>query len=234
MRTDIPDGQPSGPSPTYRGTAGPAAKDARGVEGNSRLTASTGIVLTALLLIEGFTILDVRGYISLHTIIGLALIGPLALKTATTLYRFVRYYTHHPAYVDRGAPPLPLRIIGPLVILSSVAVIGTGIALLVTHGANSTWLTLHQASFIVWICVTGLHFLGHIYQAALATSRDVRARRNDPAARGRTLRLTAVLASLVVGFVLAAVFTPPASSWQMQHQHAEIRSVSHGTTGPNE
>ena len=71
----------------------PAADDAPGVEGNSRLTASTGLVLTVLLLIEGFTILDVRGYITLHTIIGLALIGPVALKCGTTIYRFVRYYT---------------------------------------------------------------------------------------------------------------------------------------------
>lgn len=196
---------------------GAAADDAPGVEGNSRLTASTGIVLTVLLLIEGFTILDVRGYLSLHTIIGLALIGPLALKCATTIYRFARYYTGRSEYVDRGAPPVVLRLIGPFVVLSSVAVIGTGIALLVTHGASDTWLTLHQASFIVWICFTGVHFLGHIYEAVRVTGRDVRARHDDPAARGRTARLAVVAASLVVGFGLAAAFTPSAASWQL-HQ----------------
>src|ERR1700759_243162 len=98
-------------------TGAPVDDDAPGVEGNSRLTASTGLVLTVLLLIEGFTILDVRGYISLHTIIGLALIGPLTVKSATTMYRFARYYSGKREYVDRGAPPLILRIIGPFVVL---------------------------------------------------------------------------------------------------------------------
>lgn len=199
-------------------TVAPASDDATGVEGNSRLTASTGIVLTVLLLVEGFTILDVRGYITLHTAIGLALIGPLVLKSATTFYRFVRYYTGHRDYVERGAPPLLLRLIGPLVVLSSLAVIGTGIALLVTHGESDTWLTLHQASFIVWIIVTGLHFLGHIYEALVVSARDVRLRHTDDAARGRVVRLGAVVVALVIGFGVAAAFTPSASSWHMRQQ----------------
>lgn len=198
-------------------TGAPASDDAPGVEGNSRLTASTGIVLTVLLLVEGFTVLDVRGYISLHTIIGLALIGPLAVKSASTVYRFARYYSGHPHYVGRGAPLLVLRVIGPFVVLSSFAVIGTGVALLVTHGASDTWLTLHQASFIVWICFTGVHFLGHIYEAVVVSGRDFRARRDNAAARGRTVRLAIVVASLVAGFGLAAAFTPSASSWQLHH-----------------
>ncbi len=206
-------------------TGAPAADDAPGVEGNSRLTASTGIVLTVLLLIEGFTILDVRGYISLHTIIGLALIGPLTLKSATTIYRFARYYTGHREYVERGAPPLLLRLIGPLVVLSSIAVIGTGVALLVDHGASDTWLTLHQASFIVWVSLTGVHFLGHIYEAFVVSRRDFRSRRDDPVARGRTVRLGLVAASLVVGFVLAAAFTPSASSWQLHHDFGHGKFV---------
>lgn len=191
-----------------------AASDDAGVEGNARLTAMTGLVLTVLLLVEGFTILDVRGFISLHTIIGLAVIGPLALKCVTTVYRFVRYYTGHRSYVDRGAPPVLLRLIGPLVVLSSLAVIGTGIALLVTRGASDTWLTLHQASFIVWLCLTGVHFLGHIYETLVISRRDLRFRAGDQAARGRTVRLLVLVASLVVGFGLAAALTPSPSSWK--------------------
>ena len=206
-------------------TGAPADDASPGVEGNSRLTASTGIVLTVLLLIEGFTILDVRGYITLHTIIGLALIGPVALKCTTTIYRFVRYYTGHENYVGRGAPMLLMRIVGPFVILSSLAVIGTGIALLVTHGASDTWLTLHQASFIVWVSLTGLHFLGHIYEAVVVTGREFRARRDDPAARGRIVRLGIVAASLIVGFALAAAFTPSESSWHMHHDFGHGKFV---------
>jgi hypothetical protein len=188
-----------------------------GVEGNTRLTASTGVVLAVMLLIEGWTILDVRGYITLHTFLGLMLIGPIALKSATTLYRFGRYYTGKAEYVRRGAPPIVMRAIGPFVVLSSLAVLGTGIALLVEHGQSDTWLTLHQASFIVWVALTGVHFLAHIYGAIRATSRDLRAGGVDPATRRRTTRLLAVAASLALGIALAAAFTPSASSWQLHH-----------------
>ncbi len=186
-----------------------------GVTGNTRLTASTGIVLTALLLVEGVTILDVRGYLTLHTAIGLVLVGPIVLKSATTIYRFARYYTGADAYVRRGAPPAVLRIIGPLVVLSSLAVLGTGIALIPDHGASDTWITLHQASFIVWICLTGVHFLAHIVEAVRGTARDIRGSAHDPAGRGRALRLFAVAASLAAGLALAGAFTPAASAWHL-------------------
>jgi hypothetical protein len=195
-----------------------------GVIGNSRLTASTGIVLTVLLLIEGVTILDVRGYLTLHTAIGLLLIGPIALKCGTTIYRFARYYARSVPYVRRGAPPLALRVIGPLVVLSSVAVLGTGVALIPDHGSSDSWITLHQASFIVWICLTGVHFLGHIVEAVRGTAREVRADGADPAARGRTLRMLTVAVSLVVGIAIAAAFTPPASNWQIDDFHGRAHS----------
>jgi len=188
-----------------------------GVEGNRRLTASTGMVLTVLLLVEGFTILDVRGYITLHTFIGLALVGPLALKTAATLYRFGRYYTKKPSYVQRGAPALLLRVLGPVVVLSSIVVVGTGVLLLVDHGDSSFWILLHKASFIVWIIVTGVHFLGHIFEAVRDTARDLRGSRDDPARRGRTLRFLVVAGCLAVGFLVAAAFTPSAASWHLFH-----------------
>jgi hypothetical protein len=188
-----------------------------GVEGNSRLTASTGLVLTALLLIEGFTILNVRGYITLHTFIGLALIGPLALKCATTIYRFGRYYGKDPAYVRRGAPVLVLRVIGPLVVLSSAAVVATGLVLLADHGRSGLWIMLHKASFVVWIVLTGVHFLGHILEAVRDTARDVRGSAGDSARRHRTFRLLMVAASLAVGLAIAAVFTPHAAVWHIVH-----------------
>lgn len=194
---------------------GDAADTAPGVVGNSRLTSSTGLVLAVLLLIEGFTILDVRGYITLHTIMGLLLIGPVALKCATTIYRFARYYAGGRDYVRRGAPPLLFRVIGPLLVLSSVAVLATGVVLLAEHGRDSTMITLHQASFIVWVVVTGLHFLGHLNRAVRETVRELHGRSRDGFARGRGVRLAAVAAALLVGIGLAAAFTPTASSWHL-------------------
>ncbi|TAM85337.1 MAG: hypothetical protein EPN43_11715, partial [Jatrophihabitans sp.] len=64
-----------------------------GVEGNSRLTAVNGMVLLVLLAVEGVTILDVRGMITLHMYLGVLLVGPVVLKCASTGYRILRYYT---------------------------------------------------------------------------------------------------------------------------------------------
>lgn len=186
-----------------------------GVESNTRLTAATGLVLTVMLLVEGFTVLDVRGYITLHTFVGLALVGPLALKAVTTFYRFARYYTGRVAYVRRGAPPLLLRVIGPLVVLSSVAVVGTGIVLIADHGDSDQWIFLHKASFIVFIVLTGVHFLGHILEAITETVKDIRSPSGDPARRTRAVRTLLVVGAIAVGVAVAAVFTPSAATWNI-------------------
>lgn len=202
----------------------PAAAD---TDGNGRLTESTGMLLTLLLLVEGFTILDVRGYITLHTAIGLVLLGPVALKTATTLYRFARYYTGHAAYVRKGPPHLFLRVLGPLVVLSTLAVLASGIVLLTDHGRSGTWITLHQASFVVWIAVTGIHFLGHLQDAVVGTAREIRRATADPARRGKAARWLALGAALLIGVALATAFTPTASSWQIQHDDHKDYGQNH-------
>jgi hypothetical protein len=193
--------------------AGPNQPDGtavEGVEGNSRLTATTGVLLALLLSVEGFTILNVRGYLTLHTALGLTLIGPVMLKCASTIWRFAHYYRGDAAYVAKGPPNIVLRLLGPLVVLSTLAVLGTGITLLVQHGRGGTWVTLHQASFIVWISVTGLHFLGHLGEAVVGTAREVRR-----TSRGTAVRWVLVAGSLGIGIGLALVFTPSASYWKL-------------------
>lgn len=64
-------------------------RDLEGAEGNARLTAATGTLLTLLLMVEGFTLLDVRGYITVHAAVGLILVGPVLLKCASTIYRAI-------------------------------------------------------------------------------------------------------------------------------------------------
>ena len=84
---------------------GPASRPRdSGVEGNSRLTSTNGMLLLALLAVEGFTVLSVRQMITLHVFLGTLLIGPVLLKIGSTAYRFARYYTGAPAYVDKGPP----------------------------------------------------------------------------------------------------------------------------------
>src|SRR5258706_16401414 len=59
-----------------------------GTEGNELLTSATAVVLTALLAAEGFTILNMRGLLSVHMFVGMVLIPPGLVKLPSTGYRF--------------------------------------------------------------------------------------------------------------------------------------------------
>jgi len=206
-----------------------ATRDASGVEGNSRLTAVNGVVLLGLLAVEGVTVLDVEGLITLHIYVGLLLVGPIVLKCASTAYRFARYYSGAAAYVRKGPPHPILRVLGPMVVLSSVAVLGTGIGLIYTGPAHrEPLLTLHQASFIVWLGVTSVHVLGHLVEAGSTTWRELRDPRLSPAARRRRWRTAAVALSLIAGVGLATAVLPAAAAWTGHHYESFDR---HGGDG---
>ena len=199
---------------------GPTVSAEAAVEGNSRLTSITGIVLLLLFAAEGVTLLDVRGLITVHIVLGALLVGPVALKVASTGYRFVRYYTGAPAYVRKGPPHPILRVLGPLVIITSLAVIGTGIAL-GTAPDSGNWGFLHRASFVVWLVVMTVHVLGHLLEVFRHGSADLRRRSAGLAVRGRPGRFALVVLALLVGVGTAAVVLPASSAWT----HGESRYV---------
>lgn len=180
-----PGAGPTGSSRHPRtGRRGPSASDslwerlkAGGSDGNERLTVLTGIVLFLLLAALGVTILRIGSLIWEHLFIGLLLLGPVALKLGSTGYRFVRYYTNDPIYRRKGPPPPYLRLLGPLMVLSTVVVFASGVALLLLGpGSRSTLLLVHKASFFVWLAATTLHVLGHLPEVvrALNGGRELR------------------------------------------------------------
>jgi hypothetical protein len=199
-------------------------RHAAGVEGNARLTAANGVVLLVLLAVEGFTVLSVRGMITLHLFLGIVLVGPVLLKTASTVYRFARYYRGAPAYRRKGPPYPILRITGPLVVLSSLAVLGTGAGLIaVTPARSDALLTGHQASFIVWVVLMTVHVLGHVRGATIEVWREVRPARDDPASRRRSLRTLAVVLALLVGVGAATALRPSETAWTNRPAHGAHR-----------
>jgi hypothetical protein len=186
-----------------------------GVIGNERLTAINGVLLIVLLAALGVTIVRVRPLIDEHLFLGLLLLAPVALKLASTGYRFTRYYTRDPSYRERGTPPLLLRVLGPLVVVSTVSVFATGVLLLAEGpGASSTLRTLHKVSFIVWVAVTGVHVLGHLPDLAriLFIRRGERYEYNQLAA-GHLGRTIALSGAIVAGLVLAIVLIPHFGGW---------------------
>jgi len=133
-----------------------------GVAGNARLTAANAAVLLVLLAAEGATILRIRPLISPHVFIGMVLIPPVLVKLASTTWRFACYYRGAPAYRRKGPPPVVLRLLGPIVVLLTLVLLASGVALLlVSRSWLPLMLTVHKASFFLWFAATTIHVLGH-------------------------------------------------------------------------
>ena len=192
---------------------------AGGTAGNEQLTAATGAVLLVLLAALGVTILRIRPLLSEHMFLGLLLIPPVALKMASTGYRFVRYYTANLRYRRKGAPPAILRLLAPLVVASTVVVFASGVALLLEGpSSRGELLLIHKASFFVWIAVTAVHVLGHLSDLprALNTKHDIQPEL-DGYGTGRAGRILSLSGVLVAGVVLAILYIPQFAPWLNAH-----------------
>jgi hypothetical protein len=181
--------------------------------GNQRLTAMTGAVLLVLFVAECLTILHLQRWLTLHVFLGMLLLGPVCLKIGSTLWRFTRYYAGSAAYVRRG-PPAPLqRVTGPLVILTTVAVFGTGIMLIVEgNGPNGwNWIHLHRLSFLAWAAVMLIHLGSYVPKLpGLLAGRADRTRRVLAA---RPVRWLLLCGSLAAGLGLALATYHLAAPW---------------------
>jgi hypothetical protein len=181
-----------------------------GVAGNERLTALTGTVLLVGFALEGLTLLALGRLLTLHMFLGVLLIGPVLLKIGSTGYRFVRYYTGSEGYVRKGPPaPIP-RVLGPVVVLTSLAVLGTGVALALAGRETGPWLFLHKASFVLWFGAMTPHVLTYAWRLPriLLSTHEAAAR---PARNGSRLLLVGV--SLGGGLVLALLAMRLATGW---------------------
>jgi hypothetical protein len=185
-----------------------------GPEGNEILTSATAVVLTLLLLAEGFTIVRMRGLVGAHMFIGMALIPPVLLKLASTGYRFVRYYTGSRPYRSKGPPLLPLRVIAPVLVATTAAVFVTGVLLLVAGHKSDTLLMLHKVSFIVWGVLFAVHFLAYVPRVLRSLRDDWGARRREsvPGAGARGMLLAAAVGG---GAALALALLPAIDAWHV-------------------
>ncbi len=183
-----------------------------GVEGNARLTGSAAAVLLVLLALEGVTILQVGSLLRLHVFVGMLLVPPVLLKSASTGYRLARYYTGSVPYVRRGPPHPILRVLGPLVALLTFAVLTTGIVLLWAPGTGrDAVLFLHKASFVLWFGAMTGHVLGHLADTFRLAPRDwMPASQSIP---GTGLRRAALVASLVAGVGLGVLALRQVDAW---------------------
>jgi hypothetical protein len=191
----------------------------QGVAGNARLTGTTAAFLFVLLAAEGLTILRIGPLLKQHIYIGMLLVPPVMLKIATTMYRFVRYYFNDPNYRRKGPPPIVLRMLGPGLIIITVILFATGIALLYVKGSLlSTMYFLHRASFVLWFCAMTVHVIGHIGDTAKLAPRDFLYRTRRKVA-GANLRNIALLTSLAFGVILGFWFIGRAPQFIVNFTH---------------
>jgi hypothetical protein len=204
------------PMETYAGRSRPVAHTSRerlgGTEGNEILTAAIGAILTALLIAEGITIIWIGGLLSVHMFIGLVLVPPLLVKLASTGYRFVRYYTHSRPYVRRGPPALPMRLMAPILVATTIGVFATGVWLLLLGHKSDQMLFFHKLFFFVWAAVFAIHFLIYAPRVLSSLRSDWRSARRH-AVPGSGLRGMLVAASVGAGAALAASLLSTIGAW---------------------
>ena len=183
------------------------------VAGNARLTGAFGAAIFVLLFVEGLTIvLRVDNQMSAHVFVGVLVIPFVVVKIGSTGYRFFRYYTGRAEYVEKGPPPIILRWLGPVVTITTVAVLATGIAAVFDRGSD--WLGVaHKASFVIWFGAMALHVLGHLRETPRLALADWR-RRERVKAPGASARLALLAAALGVGIPLAIASLGWAQHWQ--------------------
>ena len=185
-----------------------------GTDGNETLTSAVAVVLTVLLIAEGITILRIGGLKNEHMFIGMVLIPPVLLKLGSTGYRFARYYLGTRAYRDKGPPQIVLRLLAPLLVLATLVVFATGVALLIVGHKSGFWFTVHKVSFIVWGVVFGVHFLGHLARM-LGSLRDDWTREGRRRIPGAGIRALLVAAAIGGGVALAIVVLPQITGWHV-------------------
>ena len=139
------------------------------------------------------------------------LVPLVALKIVSTGYRFARYYASDPGYVAKGAPPFLLRVAGPFVVVLTVAVFATGIALGIGGPGHHVLLQLHKATFILWFVVMTIHVLGHLTETPRLAIADWS--RSSPITAGRITRAILVAGALVTGLALAAATRNWSTAW---------------------
>jgi hypothetical protein len=209
-----------------------AAARAWGPPGNERLTSATGLVLLLLLAVETLTTLALRSYLSVHLFLGLLLLPPIALKLASTGWRFARYYTHNEPYRLEGPPRPLLRMIAPFLVASTLSLFGTGVAMVIVGHGGGQLRTIHTLSFIAWGVLMAVHVLAYLARVLRDGPADWRRNAGHVVAGVRSRR-AALVGALLAG-VIVALATYPAQRTVLDHRHHDRhdeRGAGNGVLG---
>jgi hypothetical protein len=110
-----------------------------------------------------------------------------------------------------------LRLLGPLVLITSAGVLGTGVALAFARSAAGPWLFLHKAFFVLWFGVMTVHVLAYVWRLPRLIGPDLTRRagltRAGRVLAGRSTRWILLAASVAGGLLIAAMTVHLAGPW---------------------
>jgi hypothetical protein len=183
------------------------------VVSNERLTTLSGAVLLVLIVAELVTTAALHALLSVHVFVGVLLAGPLVIKLSSTGSRFLRYYAGAPAFVRKGPPRLALRVLAPLLVATTLVLIGSGIGLLVTGPDHlGPLLAAHNVSALLWLPMLAIHTVAYAWRIPRSLADDWSTPSTEPAP-GRGLRLGVNLSMLLFGALAAVFVLPSAMPW---------------------
>ncbi len=143
----------------------------------ARLTSLLGVVLFFLLAVEGISVPFVGELLTWHVVIGVILIPVMTAKIVVTSYRFALYYARSLDFEKAGPPWMPLRVVGPLLVVSTVGLMVSGVALMIVGPHSSSvnlWILVHRAAFIAWFVFTAIHVASYLRRASTVSWKDFR------------------------------------------------------------
>jgi hypothetical protein len=121
-------------------------------------------------------------------------------------------------------------MIAPIMVLTTLVVFASGIALLFAGpSSRAELLPIHKVSFIVWVAFMAIHVLAHLPTMLRGVRADYRPTRGSAAAweqrlldprdgvNGRAGRLLSLTSALTFGVVLAIVLIPQYAPWLSAH-----------------
>jgi len=128
---------------------------------------------------------------------------------------------------------LAINVLGPLVMVSTVILMGSGIALWLAGPQSRTLFRIHQLTFVAWFALVVVHVASHLLRAtrlAAADSRDAGARR--PVVRGASKRRRLVALSVVVGLAVGLAGRTVTTGWSHPYVAVHEAPATRRATNP--
>ena len=98
-------------------------------------------------------------------------------------------------------------------VFTTLALFGTGVALLVAVPPSNTLKFAHKLSFIAWVALMTLHVLGHVLEVPALALPDWRIGPPEARLAGAGVRMMALGLAILAGTVLALLTYSAAGPW---------------------